>query len=161
MEEAKCFVYPAKMDHNSQSGLMLRLIVPHTHQEGMRRLMSHIIRSFKNTGRGLPTELKNALREEKKETGLESLRWLEYQGGSMVENLPANTRDTGLTPGLGRSSGGGNGDPLQYSCLGNPMDRGAWQAMVHEVRKSRTRLSMHTPCVSGWSEGPTRMNLKD
>ena len=79
----------------------------------------------------------------------------------MVENLPANTRDTGLTLGLGRSSGGGNGSPLQYSCLGNPMDRGAWQATVHEVRKSRTRLSMHTPCVSGWSEGPTRMNLKD
>ena len=65
----------------------------------------------------------------------------------MVKNLPANTRDTGPIPGLGRSSGGGNGNPLQYSCLGNPMDRGAWQAMAHEVRKSQTRLSMHTPCM--------------
>ena len=52
---SKVFVYlaPAEMDPNSQSGLMLRLIVPHTYQEGMRTFMSHIIRSFKNTGRGL------------------------------------------------------------------------------------------------------------
>ena len=49
-------------------------------------------------------------------------------GGSMVRNLPANARDVGLIPGLGRSPGEGNGNPLQYSCLGNPMDRGAWQA---------------------------------
>ena len=49
----------------------------------------------------------------------------------MVKNLPANagdTRDTGSIPGLGRSPGGGNGNPLQHSCLGNPMDRGAWLA---------------------------------
>ena len=48
----------------------------------------------------------------------------------MVKNLPANAgelRDAGLTPGLGRSLGGANGNPLQYSCLENPMDRGAWQ----------------------------------
>ena len=62
----------------------------------------------------------------------------------MVKNVTANagdTRDTGLIPGLGRSTGGGHGNPLQYSCLENPMDRGAWQAAVHEVAKSRTRLS--------------------
>ena len=50
-------------------------------------------------------------------------------GGAVVKNLPANagnTRDTGSIPGLGRSSGEGNWNPLQYSCLGNPMDRGAW-----------------------------------
>ena len=50
-------------------------------------------------------------------------------------------------PGSGRSPGGGNGNPLQYSCLENPMDRGAWQATVHTVAKSRTqlkRVSMHT-----------------
>ena len=49
--------------------------------------------------------------------------------------------DTGLIPGSGRSPGGGHGDPLQYSCLENPMDRGAWQATVHGVAKSQTQLS--------------------
>ena len=61
----------------------------------------------------------------------------------MVKNLPTNSgdiRDLGSIPGLGRSPGEGNGNPLQYSCLVNPMDRGAWQAMVHEVAKSQTRL---------------------
>ena len=58
----------------------------------------------------------------------------------MVKNLPANAgdvRDTGSIPGLGRSSGEGNGNPLQYSCMENPMDRGAWQADVHSVAKSQ------------------------
>ena len=62
----------------------------------------------------------------------------------MVKNLPANTGHVGvvgLTPGLGRSLGGGNGYPLQYSCLGNPMDRGAWRAIVHEVTNSQMQLS--------------------
>ena len=53
----------------------------------------------------------------------------------MVKNLTANA-EVGLIPGLGRSPGEGNGNPLQYSCLGNPMDRGAWQAgIVHGVTK--------------------------
>ena len=59
----------------------------------------------------------------------------------MVKNPPANAGDTGSTPGLGRSPGKGNGNPLHYSCLGDPMDRGAWQATVHGVEKSGTRLS--------------------
>ena len=50
-------------------------------------------------------------------------------------------RDMGLIPGLGRSSGEGNGNPLQYSCLDNSMDRGAWWAILHRVAKSWTRLS--------------------
>ena len=50
-------------------------------------------------------------------------------------------RDTGSVPGSGRSPGAGRGNPLQYSCLDNPMDRGAWQATVHGVAKSRTGLS--------------------
>ena len=54
----------------------------------------------------------------------------------MVKNLPANAGDTGSFPGLERSPREGNGNPLQYSCLGNPMDRGAWQAVtVHGVAK--------------------------
>ena len=64
-------------------------------------------------------------------------------------NLPANAgnvRDMGLIPGEGRSPGEGHDNPLQYSCLEDPMDKGAWQAMVHRVAKSQTRLkwlSMH------------------
>ena len=53
----------------------------------------------------------------------------------MVKNLPANARDAGLIPGSERSPGVGNGNPLQYSCLGYPMDRGAWRATVHGVAK--------------------------
>ena len=55
-----------------------------------------------------------------------------------------NARDLGLIPGSGRSPGEGNGNPLQYSCLGNPTDWGAWWATVHGVAKSRTRLSNFT-----------------
>ena len=57
----------------------------------------------------------------------------------MVKNPPANAgdiKDTGLIPGLGRHPGGGRGNPLQYSCLENPMDRGAWRATVHGVTNS-------------------------
>ena len=57
----------------------------------------------------------------------------------MVENLPANPGEEGLIPALGRSPEEGNGNPLQYSCLGNPMDRGAWQATVHGVTKESNR----------------------
>ena len=61
-----------------------------------------------------------------------------FPGGSEVKNPPAKTGDRGLIPGLGRSLREGNGNPLQYSCLGNGMDRGAWWAIVHGVKKSRT-----------------------
>ena len=60
----------------------------------------------------------------------------------MVKNLPANAveiRDLGSVPGLGRPSGGGSGNPLQYLCLENPRDRGASQATFHRVAKSRTK----------------------
>ena len=59
-------------------------------------------------------------------------------GDSVVENLPASTEDMDLIAGLRRSPGYGNGNALQYSCLGNPMDREAWQATVHRVTKSWT-----------------------
>ena len=59
----------------------------------------------------------------------------------MVKNPPANAGDKILIPGLGSSPGGGNGNPLQYSCLENLMDRGGWQAIIHGIAKSQTRLS--------------------
>ena len=58
-----------------------------------------------------------------------------FPDGSVVKNPPANAGDPGSIPGWGRSAGEGKGNPLQYSCLGNPMDRGAWQASVHGVAK--------------------------
>ena len=72
-----------------------------------------------------------------------------FPGGAVVKNPPANAedaRDTGSTPGLGRSPGVGNGHPFQYSCLKNPMNRRVWQATSHGVAKSEMtkRLSTHT-----------------
>ena len=74
-----------------------------------------------------------------------------YKGASqvalVVKNLPASAGDMNSIPGLGRSPRGGNGNPLQYSCLENPMGRGAWWATVHRVTKNQTRLkplSTHT-----------------
>ena len=62
----------------------------------------------------------------------------------MVKNLPASAgdiKDVGSIPGLGRLPGEGDGNLLQYSCLENPMDRGAWQATLHGVSKSRTEVT--------------------
>ena len=67
-------------------------------------------------------------------------------GSSMVKNLPANARDrrdTDSIPGLGRFSGVGNVNPIQYSCPGSPVDKEAWQATVHRVTKSQIRWSTH------------------
>ena len=72
-----------------------------------------------------------------------------FPGALVVKNLPANSgdiRDVGSIPGSGRSPGEGNGNPLQCSCLENPMDRGVWRATVHKVAKGPTplkRLSTH------------------
>ena len=67
-----------------------------------------------------------------------------FSGGSDGKASAYNVGDPALTPGLGRYSGEGNGNPLQYYCLENPMDRGAWQATVYGVTKSRTQLSNFT-----------------
>ena len=67
--------------------------------------------------------------------------YISFPGGSVVKNLPANARDArdvGSIPGSGRPPGEGNGNPLQYSYLENPMDRGAWRAIVHRVARSQT-----------------------
>ena len=69
----------------------------------------------------------------------------------MVKNLPAKAGDASLVPELGRSAGGGNGTPLQYSCLVNPMNRGTWRAI--EAPNSGTQLSMHTCMYTNRTEG--------
>ena len=69
---------------------------------------------------------------------------MDFPGDTVEKNPPADAgdvRDVSSIPGLGRSPGGGHGNPLQYSYLENPMNRGAYQAMVHGVTKSQTRLS--------------------
>ena len=70
----------------------------------------------------------------------------------MVKNPPANAediRDTGSIPGSGKFLGGGQGNPLQYFCLENPMDRGAWRAAVYTVAKSQTRLKQLSTHMTG------------
>ena len=67
-----------------------------------------------------------------------------FPGGAVVRNSPASAgdaKDAGSIPGSRRSRGGGNGNPLQFSCLGNPKDRGAWQTTVHGITNSQTPLS--------------------
>ena len=97
--------------------------------------------------------------EWKRKKTQEDERWLDQQenrlpaiplpgfsDGSGVKNPPANAGDAGdlgSIPGLGRSPGGGNGNPLQYSCLENPMDRGAWQPTVQGVTSTQTQLNTH------------------
>ena len=81
-----------------------------------------------------------------------------FPGGSVVKNPPANVGDMGSIPGLGRSPGGGNGNPLQYFCLENPMDRGAWRATVQGVAKGsdtteRLKQQSRTTTLSIYCEG--------
>ena len=81
---------------------------------------------------GLQRVRHNLVAEQKQETPA-TMRG--FPGGSVVKNPPANTGDVGLIAGSGRSPGEGNGNPLQYSGLENPMNRGAWQATVHGIAK--------------------------
>ena len=86
--------------------------------------------------------------QQSKETEIKAIIIISqgFPGGSVVKNLPANaggTGDAGSIPRSGRSLRGGNGNPLQYSCLENPINRGAWHATVHGVTKSHTQLSTH------------------
>ena len=70
-----------------------------------------------------------------------------FPGGSVVQNLPTNAEDAGnlgSIPESGRSPEEGHGNPLHYSCLGNPMDRGTWQAIVHRITESGTTEHAHT-----------------
>ena len=75
------------------------------------------------------------------ESYLQPISVVGFSGGSDAKESACSEEDPGLIPGLGRSPGEGNGNPLQYSCLENPMDREAWQATVYGVAKSQTRPS--------------------
>ena len=82
----------------------------------------------------------------------------------MIKNPPVNAGDLGSIPGWGRPPGEGSGNPFQYSRLENPMDRGAWQATVHRVAKSWTRLSMHARQLKykySWGDSPLEPELAD
>ena len=105
----------------------------------------HVIRqqsksSLSQALRGFSLSEKSHLKTEIKEPVV----MMGFPGGTVVKkNLPANAADTGHVgsiPGLGRSPGGGHGNPLQYSCLENPMDRRVWQATIHRVAQSQTQL---------------------
>ena len=80
-----------------------------------------------------------------------------FPGGSEVKVSASNAGDLGSIPGSGISPGEGNGNPLQYSCLENPMDGGAWWATVHGVAKSRTRLSNFTSLFTSWQSEHIRI----
>ena len=78
---------------------------------------------------------------------------MRFPGDSNGKGSACNARNLGLIPGSGRSPGEGNGSPLQYSCLENPMDRGAWQAAVHGVSKSLTQLNQLSTHAYMWRVG--------
>ena len=81
-----------------------------------------------------------------------------------IKNSPANPRDVVLIPESGRSPGGGHGNPLQYSCLENPTDRGAWRVMVHRVPESQRQLkqlSMHAQPGSHSAFGKLKLGTLD
>ena len=85
-----------------------------------------------------------------------ALGFEDFPGGSVIKNLLASARasgDAGLIPGLGRSPGEENGNPLQYSFLENPMDRGVWRTVVHGDLQSWTRLS-DLACAHAWVRIP-------
>ena len=99
---------------------------------------------------------------------------LAFQVMLMVKNLPASAadiREAGSIPGLGRSLGGRHGNPLQYSCLKNPMDRGAWRDTIHGVEESQTHTCTHTHTHThthmlmpgnnhNWAEETWRINVR-
>ena len=91
----------------------------------------------------------DSISEGRERLGREEQTWPGFPDGTSGKDPPVNAgdiRDAGSIPGSGRSLGGGHGNPLQYSCLENPMDSGAWWATVHRVAKSQTqlkRLSTH------------------
>ena len=83
-----------------------------------------------------------------------------FPGGSVVKNPPANAGDTGSIPGWERSPGGQHGNPLQYSCLGNPMDREDWRATVHGIPRGQTQLNqLRMHAKSDYGDGCTDLYI--
>ena len=99
---------------------------------------------------GLPSMGSHRVRHDWSDLAAATIFHWGFLGGSVVKNLPASTRDVGSIPGSGRTFGEGNGNPLQYSCLGNPMDRGAWRGyspwshkrVGHDIATKQSRYSI-------------------
>ena len=116
---------------------MLRMILPEVVVESFSFSSHHFLFLLHNLQR------LNSVPDSSK---MNKVHFRGFPDGSVVKNPPANAgdaRDVGSIPGSESSPGVGNGNPLQYSCLENPMDGGAWWATVHGVTKSWTRLSPH------------------
>ena len=125
----------------SNKKLLTKTVWQYTKLKHPSRFTSHL------TAVSSTVILRTLLASEKGSSMLLSVSLIrDFPGGTTVENPPANAgdaRDAGSVPGLGRLTGGGNGNPLQYSCLGSPVDRGAWRAPVHGVTESWMRLNTH------------------
>ena len=106
---------------------------------GVRELITQEMLHFKTTPDETVNQSSNSFMMEHWDITRQILG--DFPDGSVGKETTCNAGDAGLIPGSGRSAGEGNGNQLQYSCLGNPMDRGAWRAMVQGVAKSQTRLS--------------------
>ena len=91
-----------------------------------------------NTGKDREKDVYKENKKKKKSKKEDPFKHLRFPDSSVGKEPSYNARDPGLIPGWGRSPGEGNGNPLQYSCLQNFMDREAWQAIVHGVSKSQT-----------------------
>ena len=113
-----------------------------------------------DNGGGGNDEQKEQEEDKDEEDGLKN-QTSGFPGGSVSKESTCNAGDLGSIPALGRSPGGGHGNPLQYSCLENPMDRGAWWATVYRVTKNRTQLSDGLCIInlSNWTPNPCFLYL--
>ena len=121
---------------------------------------TYTLAGFEDEGRRLKTKKCRQILEAGKSTEIECPpKVLSFPGDSEVIASACNAGDLGSIPGLGRSPGEGNGNPLHYSCLENPMDRGAWWDILHGVAKSRTRLSDFTSLLKSPERNTFYLNL--
>ena len=128
-----------------KSNIEMKISIPFTYPKGKVVYLAN-----KNTGCHL--NLENSCNWQIFVMYLQKLNEKGIPGGSDSKESAYNAGDQGLILGLGRSPGEGNGNPLQYSCLGNPMDRGAWQARVHGVAKRQMWLASKQPTMKSIKE---------